>query len=374
MSIKILHTADIHLDSPFTAFSPSAAEKRREAVRRSFLRLIEKAREEQVQLFLISGDLFDTEFATRDTALMLKNAFLSLPSCAFFISPGNHDPFTPASVYATADFPDNVHLFKDRQCVELKDLGVRIFGYGFTSSLYGESTVTGYDVPDDGMINILVCHGDMSGVLSSNGPITKREIGESRFDYVALGHIHKGTGVCNENGVFYAYPGCLCGRSFDETGIKSALVGTVEKGKADLRSVSVAEMRYEVIDVDVSEAVSRRNALDMVRSAVSDFPAGTVIRANVTGDTDEEYLFSPDELSGQTECEVHIVDNTRVVVSFTGTESENTLKGAFYRIMEKRISQAKPGSEEYNILVKALKYGLTALNEKNIADFGEEQI
>ncbi len=374
MSIKILHTADIHLDSPFTAFSPSAAEKRREAVRRSFLRLIEKAREEQVQICLISGDLFDTEFATRDTALMLKNAFASLPSCAFFISPGNHDPFTPASVYASADFPENVHVFKDRQCIELNDLGVRVFGYGFTSSLYGESTVTGYEIPDDDMINILVCHGDMSGVLSSNGPVTKREIGESKFDYVALGHIHKGTGVCSENGVFYAYPGCLCGRSFDETGIKSALIGTVEKGNVNLRSVSVAEMRYEVINVDVTDSVSRRNALEMIRASVSDFPAGTVIRVNAVGETDEEYLLSPDELSGQTECEVHIVDNTRVVVSFTGTESENTLKGVFYRIMEKRISQARPGSEEYNTLVKALKYGLTALNEKNIADFGEEQI
>lgn len=372
MSVKILHTADIHSDSPFAAFSPSAAEKRRETIRQSFLALIEKAREEKVQLFIISGDLFDTEFATRDTALMLKNAFSSLPSCLFFISPGNHDPFTASSVYATAEFPDNVHVFKDRQCIELTDMGVRVFGYGFTSSLCGESTVAGYDIPDDEMINILVCHGDMSGVLSSNGPVTKREIGESGFDYVALGHIHKGTGVCNENGVYYAYPGCLCGRSFDETGVKSALVGTVDKGSVSLNEVSVAGMRYEVITCDVTGALSRRHALDMLRDAANEFDAGTVVRIVAEGDTSEEYLFTPDELAGQTKCEAYIVDNTRPVISFTGTESENTLKGVFYRIMEKRISAAKAGSEEYHTLVKALKYGLTVLDEKNIADIGEE--
>lgn len=372
MSVKILHTADIHLDSPFTAFSPGAAEKRREALRRSFLRLIEKAKEEQVQVFLISGDLFDTEFATRDTALMLKNAFASFPSCAFFIAPGNHDPFTPASVYATAEFTDNVHVFRGRECIELHDIGVRVFGYGFVSSICDESTVTGYDIPDDGMVNILVCHGDMSGVLSSNGPVTRREIGDSKFDYVALGHIHKGTGVCCENGVFYAYPGCLCGRSFDETGIKSALVGTVSKGETSLLPVSVAEMRYETVSCDVSDAVSRRNALEMLRSAAAVYPAGTAVRISAEGETGEEYLFSPDELSGLTECDVIITDNTRPAFSFTSTESENTLKGAFYRIMEKRISESKPGSEEYRTLVKALKYGFTALNEKNIADFGEE--
>lgn len=373
MSVKILHTADIHLDSPFAAFSPTAAEKRREIIRQSFLALIEKAREEKVQLFFISGDLFDTEFATRDTALMLKNAFASLSSCLFFISPGNHDPFTANSVYATAEFPDNVHVFRERQCIELADMGVRVYGFGFTSSLCGESTVSGYDIPDDGMINILVCHGDMSGALSSNGPVTKADVGGSGFDYVALGHIHKATGVRNENGVYYAYPGCLCGRSFDETGKKSALIGTVEKGKVCLDEVSVAGMRYEIIHCDVTDSLSRRNALDMLREAANEFDPSTVVRIIAEGDTSEEYLFSPDELAGQTKCETYIVDNTRPVISFTGTESENTLKGVFYRIMEKRISEAKAGSEEYNTLVKALKYGLAVLDEKNIADIWEDE-
>lgn len=373
MSVRIIHTADVHLDSPFTAFTPSGAEKRRENIRKSFLALIEKAREEKTQLFLISGDLFDTEFATRDTALMLKNAFLSLPDCKFFISPGNHDPFTQSSVYATASFPSNVHVFRERECVELPELGVRVFGYGFASSICNESTVLGYEVPDDDMINILVCHGDMSGALSNNGPVTKRDIGDSGFDYIALGHIHKGTGVCAENGVHYAYPGCLCGRSFDETGVKTALIGEIDKNNIKLDTVSVAFMQYESIVCDVSETVSRRNALESIRNAVSVFPAGTAVRVTAEGSTAEEYLISPNELDGQTECEVYLIDNTRPIISFTDIESENTLRGAFYRIMEKRISSVRSGSEEYNTLVKALKYGLTVLDEKNIADFGEDE-
>lgn len=373
MSVKIIHTADIHLDSPFTAFTPSGAEKRRENIRRSFLALIEKAREEKVQLFFISGDLFDTEFATRDTALMLKNAFLSLPDCRFFISPGNHDPFTPASVYSTVEFPENVHVFRERECITLDELGVRVYGYGFTSSVCSESTVLGYDIPDDDLVNILVCHGDMSGALSTNGPVTKRDVGESGFDYIALGHIHKGTGVCAENGVHYAYPGCLCGRSFDETGVKSALIGEIDKTNINLYPVSVAHMQYETVTCNVSESVSRRHALELIRNEVCAFPVGTVVRIIAEGSTREEYLFSPNELDGQTECEVYIVDNTKPEISFTDIESENTLRGVFYRIMEKRIASAKSGSEEYNTLVKALKYGLTVLDEKNIADFGEEE-
>lgn len=373
MSVRIIHTADIHLDSPFAAFSPAGAEKRREFIRQSFLSLIEKAREDKTQLFFISGDLFDTEFATRDTALLLKNAFSSLPDCMFFISPGNHDPYTPSSVYATADFPKNVHVFKDRECIVLEDMGVRVFGYGFTSSLYGESTVLGYNVPQDDMLNILVCHGDMTGALSSNGPITKKEIAESGFDYIALGHIHKGTGVLCENGVSYAYPGCLCGRSFDEIGGKYALIGTLEKGNINLSTVSVAKMRYEIVKCDITGAVSRRSALMSLLEAVRNFPEDTAVRVIAEGDTVEEFLFAPDELDGQARCEVHVVDNTRPVINFTGIETENTLKGAFYKLMENRINAATPGSEEYHTLVKALKYGLSVLDEKNITDFGEEE-
>ncbi len=372
MSVKILHTADIHLDSPFTAFTPSGAQKRREALRKSFLNLIEIARKESVQLFFISGDLFDSEYATRDTALTLKNAFASLPSCMFFISPGNHDPFTAGSVYNTAEFPDNVHVFKERQCITLDDLKVRVYGYGFTSSMCEECTVSGYDIPQDDYTNILVCHGDMSGVLSSNGPVTKRDIAESGFDYIALGHIHKGTDILCENGVYYAYPGCPCGRSFDETGEKHALIGDISKESVSLAPVCVSEMRYESIRCDVSDTVGRREALDKMRRSVSGFSENTVVRVFAVGNTEREYLFAKDELAGQTDCSVTVIDNTRPVISFTDIESENTLKGVFYKMMQSRIASLGTDTEEYYTAVRALKYGLTALEDESITDFGEE--
>lgn len=370
--VGIIHTADLHLDAPFSAFSPEKAERRREQLRQCFLSLVKVARERGTRLFLISGDLFDSEYATKDTAELLRSGFESLPECRFFVSPGNHDPYTGASVYASAEFPENVHVFRGRECVPVPELGVNVYGYGFVAPNCTESPVDGYGVLDSNKINILVCHGDMSSVLSTNGPVSLREIGDSGFDYVALGHIHRASGVRCESGVHYAYPGCLCGRSFDETGRKTALVGTVGKGEVSLEEVCVSTVRFETADCDLTGCATRREATERLCRAAEGFGADTVLRLTAFGDTESELILPPDLLKGLSEAEVQIVDLTRPVMSFTRVESESTLKGIFYKAMCERIDKAQPGSEEHRILVKALKYGLGALGEKPLTDFGED--
>ena len=79
-------------------------------------------------------------------------------------------------------------------------------------------------------------------------------------------------------------------------------------------------------------------------------------------DTGNVFYFSADDFEGL----------AREDFSFRSSKG-HTLKGAFYKLMENRINAATPGSEEYHTLVKALKYGLSVLDEKNIIDFGEEE-
>ena len=53
--VKVLHCADIHLDSPFVLFSPRESEKRRNELRAAFTSALLYAREMKVDLFIISG-------------------------------------------------------------------------------------------------------------------------------------------------------------------------------------------------------------------------------------------------------------------------------------------------------------------------------
>ena len=108
--LKIIHAADFHLDSPFSGLTPEQAAVRRGEQRLLLDDLVALTRREEADLVLLSGDLLDGAHVYRETAQALARALGEMP-CPVFIAPGNHDPYTPDSVYATVKFPENVHIF-----------------------------------------------------------------------------------------------------------------------------------------------------------------------------------------------------------------------------------------------------------------------
>ena len=57
--MKIIHTADIHLGSKINSFPKDVSTVRKEELRNSFRRMVDFAKQNGVQVVLISGDLFD---------------------------------------------------------------------------------------------------------------------------------------------------------------------------------------------------------------------------------------------------------------------------------------------------------------------------
>ena len=82
--MKLLHFADCHLDSPFSGISSAEADVRRAELCESFVLAIELAKERNVDIILISGDVFDRPFCTASTksavfeALALRVRYASL--------------------------------------------------------------------------------------------------------------------------------------------------------------------------------------------------------------------------------------------------------------------------------------------------------
>lgn len=108
--LKIIHGADFHLDSPFSGLSPDQAARRRGEQRELLDRLAALAREKGADLVLLAGDLLDSERVYRETARALRSALGDIP-CPVYIAPGNHDFYSPRSVWAALDWPENVHIF-----------------------------------------------------------------------------------------------------------------------------------------------------------------------------------------------------------------------------------------------------------------------
>ena len=260
--IKILHSADWHLDSPFQGKTQEQAR----ALRRSLLqipgRIAELCRVTQCDMVLLSGDIFDGPY-TAQSLLALRSALEEM-GVPVFITPGNHDFIGTDSPWLTEKWPENVHIFTKPylQSVELPDLNCRVWGAGF-QSMDSQPLLEGFRAPED-MVNIGILHGDPTQASSPCCPVTQKQVADCRLAYLALGHIHKG-GSFTAGNTLCAWPGCPMGRGYDEQGEKGVYIVTVEE-KADIRFYPLATPRFYDLELPTEGSAHRAltNALPAV--------------------------------------------------------------------------------------------------------------
>ena len=357
MSVKIIHSADFHLDSPFDSLPEKKALERRGEQRALLGSLADLAEREQADLVLLSGDLFDSAVCYYETCETLLRVLSSIKA-RVFISPGNHDYYCDRSPYAILEFPENVHIFRSPviSSVEIPGLGCRVYGAGFTSPS-SRPLLRGFSAPNDGLVNIMVIHGDLAD--DRYNLITKQDIENSGLDYLALGHIHAFSGICSAGPTVYAYPGCTEGRGFDETGEKGVIAGTVSRDGRDLRFLPLRGRQYRIVQADVSGGA----ALGAAEAAITEAMKNDVVRVVLRGGTDENIdCAALAESLADRAYHVTVRDETHALRDIWDGVSEDTLRGGFLRILREKYENAdenaKPG------ILLAVRYGLAALDNR----------
>ena len=350
--LKIIHGADFHLDSPFSGLTPKRAAQRRGEQRELLERLAELARKKGAGLVLLAGDLLDSERVFPETAQALSKALASIP-CPVFIAPGNHDPYTSRSIWTALDWPDNVHIFRSRGLERVDLPGCTLWGRAFTGAHQETSPLEGLAVPSDGKLHLAVLHGCV-GERNGYGPISPAEIAASGLDYLALGHIHQGSGLNKEGNTFWAYPGCPEGRGFDELGDKGVLYVEAEPGQVKSQFVSLAKRRYEIITADITGPAG---PLAAILEALPGRTSDLICRLILTGEGPAPDLVNLEQTLAPEFYGLTLVDRTRLPRDLWARREEDTLTGLFLRTMWEKC-QAEPDNQALQL---AARYGLAAL-------------
>ena len=84
--IKIFHTGDLHLDSPIKNKDMARSERCRARLRDAFRRMISHIKANSYDLVLISGDLYEHGYLTKETSILIQDGLGSL-GCPVFIPP-----------------------------------------------------------------------------------------------------------------------------------------------------------------------------------------------------------------------------------------------------------------------------------------------
>ena len=350
--LKIIHGADFHLDSPFSGLTPKRAAQRRGEQRELLERLAELARKKGAGLVLLAGDLLDSERVFPETALALSKALASIP-CPVFIAPGNHDPYTDRSIWTALNWPDNVHIFRSHDLERVDLPGCTLWGRAFTGAHQETSPLEGLAVPGDGKLHLAVLHGCV-GERNGYGPISPAEIAASGLDYLALGHIHQGSGLNKEGNTFWAYPGCPEGRGFDELGDKGVLYVEAEPGQVKSQFVSLAKRRYEIITADITGPAG---PLAAILEALPGRTSDLICRLILTGEGPAPDLVNLEQTLAPEFYGLTLVDRTRLPRDLWARREEDTLTGLFLRTMWEKC-QAEPDDPVCQL---AARYGLAAL-------------
>lgn len=375
--VKILHTADMHLDAPFTLEDPSLSEVRRGDLRSAFTALTMYVEDNNIDLVLIAGDMFDSEYVTKDTVSLVIKELGRLSKCKFVISPGNHDPYTPNGVYKKTQFPDNVYIFTEPtlSLLAFEDIGVDVYGYAFTKPYMERNPFVGRKPLHSDRINILCAHADTSSPISKYCPVTESDIAESGFDYIALGHIHAGKEVTKLGITYYAYPGCIEGRDYGEPGHKGALAGTLIKDsqgfRHDLKPIRFSRRRYAQERLNVSgastnEEISEQIAACIVRNGYGD---DTLLRITLEGNVTPDLKISKKiiERNIRNLYTFDLIDHTLPLYDCEALKYDPTIKGAFFEALLPTLENGT--AEEREIASLALRYGLSAIDGSDIIDF-----
>lgn len=357
--IKFLHAADFHLDSAFSALPPSEAAARRQEQRQALLDLTQLCSQQQCDILLLAGDLFDAEMVYRDTLDAMEQAFAGCPA-QIFIAPGNHDPLRPGSPYLCRRWPDNVHIFSSSQIETVELESCTVSGAAFLHA--SAPALLRFSAPRDERTHLMVLHGDPLQPDSPYNPIAQEEIAGSNLTYLALGHIHQYGGLRHAGNTAYAWPGCLMGRGFDECGEKGVILGTAEGGALlETRFVPLSTRRYEILRVQAGE-----NPLQSIRAALPPDAPRHIFRIILEGEAPRPDLAALLKELSQDCFALQLRDQTRLPRDLWAGRGEDTLRGQFLQLLYAQLEQADSQRAQQEIEL-AVRLGLAAMEQQEVA-------
>lgn len=347
--IKFLHSADWHLDSPFSALTPEKAAKRRLEQRALISDIFALADEQDCELILLAGDLFDSDNAYRDTIDALLRACAACRA-EIVIAPGNHDACLSGSAYLSEKWPDNVHIFTNNtiSCFDFPKLGCRVYGAAFQNA-YESDLLSGFHADGGSLLPLMVLHGDAQNPGGNYNSVSKEQIESSGLCYLALGHIHERTEPQKAGGTVYAYPGCVMGRGFDECGEKGVLIGTADFSGCKIDFFPLKTRKYQILEIPVEAD----DALFCIEKALPSQTEDDIYRIVLTGESAPICVPALEDALRDRFFGLSVRDRTRPKRDLWQGCEEDTLRGLYLRTLRAQYEQAESADERRKIALAA---------------------
>jgi DNA repair exonuclease SbcCD nuclease subunit len=401
--VRLLQVSDLHLGRPFGWLPADRRQKRRDDQREALKRGIQEAIERSVHAIVIPGDLFDQEGVDADTLAFAVEVF-HLPGCPpTFITPGNHDPCSPRSLFWNPrllkargrEWPEHVHVFTEpRWTARVLTDDVRVWGRCDAPRIEGEDRPLARErlseVPaqESKAVEIAVFHGSREGHLPPGqktvAPFSDDEVLQSPFTYLAVGHYHAASRLTASQGqvagVRLAYAGSAIALDTTELGTHGALEVRIEYGHrqpfVEVEPVALDSRRVIDVSVEVTGCQSAERVDRRIARALDDAAAGErdLVTVRLTGRLARDVRYEP---ARELTSRVFFLRIDRrglrpdYPLETLRTHAPSTTDERFAKALLERLA-ASTDAEERARLERALYYGLDAFHLREVTPAHED--
>ncbi|MDF2987114.1 MAG: repair exonuclease [Eubacterium sp.] len=375
--VSFLHTADLHLDVPLSSLGDeNKAKIRRDELEKCLNKLVDKVQEEKTDLLILSGDLFEHNYAKGSTILKVKNMFSELYNTEIIIVPGNHDPISDNSYYKAASWSSNVHILEDsRDTLYLEKYNTRIYCMGVKNRVQNDYSEILKSYRSEDCFNILAFHGtvDIPFEEGNYNPVTSKELFQLDMDYVALGHMHCYQEFRNDK-TLIVNPGSPEPLGFDEEGqhgfVQGLLSMTQENRKrADISFIPSAVRQYHNIEVNINDCNDDAEVIERI-----DLQEHFILKSTdfynitLTGFINKNYMPDLGNIMEKFKDRcffIRLKNQTSIRFDYEQYLEDPGIKGEFIRrILDQQEAETSPERKE--TLFMAMQYGLQALENERI--------
>lgn len=357
--MKIIHCADLHLDSSMGSVQDPGKRKERKAeILGSFVRLTEYAHREGVSAVLIAGDLFDKRVVSATAVRTVLWQIRKYPGIQFYYLKGNHD--CDNFLQDGEEIPGNLFLFGP-EWITYRTGQVTISGMELTRESAGN--IGKLELEPEGF-HIVMLHGQETEFSSKEKVecIPFRELRNRGIDYLALGHIHAYREMELDGRGIACYSGCLEPRGYDEFGEHGFVLLEVEPENAFFRHTFIpfATRKIHDLETDITGCQVLQEVLERIRYRCQE--AGcrkqdllcVRLTGEVSADCEKDAELTALHLRDDF-YEVKIKDQTRLLIRTEEYLQEESLRGEFVRL----VSGADGIDPEQKNRI--MRYGLCAI-------------
>ncbi|MEI6462575.1 MAG: metallophosphoesterase [bacterium] len=364
--LKILHTSDIHIGTPFAWLQDRAGDSRQQ-IKKTFEDIVNMAIEKEINVVIITGDIFDSPFPSEINKLFYRDQLFRLSDNGIktVILPGNHDRLEEGSIFTHNELyqnDPNIFVFdsEEKQEILLEELEITFFA---NTTLHQKSKIS----PLKGLkekvgssssrYKVVMAHGSVEmGFDNSNYPISKADIDSLHANYLALGDWHSYLDVStpNQKAVYAGSPELV-----EWNQVNSGYVVIVELNEkvTKIERVKVGKRSFISLDIDLDTIKSLEDLQNTIKSKAG---MDNVLMVTLNGMA--SFGFDKSELEESLESSFFYLEvNNKAIETVDWKQYENleehTVVGEYVRLLKENIKS----DPDDPVLKKALSYGVSLI-------------